>query len=130
GSKAKAQRNPNLRSFSPGFTNPERPISLFPRPRAVYEGPPTGEEGYPMQFTLRLLMALAALVIAPEVSFAAEGHGLPGAELSLMWALPFAGILLCIATGPLFFPHVWEHHYGKISTGCAAAVIVPMILIH
>src|SRR5690606_7769242 len=52
GSKAKAQRNPNLRSFSPRFTNSQRPISLFPRPRAVYEGPPTGEEGNPMQFTL------------------------------------------------------------------------------
>lgn len=83
-----------------------------------------------MQFTLRLLAALACLVVAPEVSFAAEGHGLPGADMSLLWALPFAGILLCIATGPLFFPHVWEHHYGKISAGWAAAVIVPMILIH
>jgi Na+/H+ antiporter NhaD/arsenite permease-like protein len=35
--------------------------------------------------------------------------------MSLWWALPFAGLLLSIATGPLLFPHVWEHHYGKIT---------------
>ncbi|WP_269932782.1 sodium:proton antiporter [Aminobacter sp. HY435] len=60
-------------------------------------------------------------------ALAAES-GLPGALMSLWWALPFAGLLLSIATGPLLFPHVWEHHYGKISAGWAALVIVPMAL--
>ena len=31
------------------------------------------------------------------------------------WALPFAGILLSIATGPLLFPKFWHAHYGKIA---------------
>ncbi|MBI1620885.1 sodium:proton antiporter [Aquamicrobium sp. cd-1] len=81
-----------------------------------------------MHFMLRLLVALICFAVAPEVTFAAEGHGLPGASMSLLWALPFAGILLCIATGPLFFAHVWEHHYGKISAAWAALVILPMVL--
>ena len=31
------------------------------------------------------------------------------------WALPFAGILLSIAIGPLLFPKFWHAHYGKIA---------------
>jgi Na+/H+ antiporter NhaD/arsenite permease-like protein len=31
------------------------------------------------------------------------------------WALPFAAMLLSIATGPLLFPSFWHHHYGKIA---------------
>lgn len=42
--------------------------------------------------------------------------------------IPFAGLLLCIATGPLLFHHVWEHHYGKISAFWAAMVIIPLYL--
>jgi len=29
--------------------------------------------------------------------------------------IPFVILLLMIATGPLFFPHLWEHHYPKIA---------------
>jgi len=28
---------------------------------------------------------------------------------------PFVGILLTIATGPLLFPRLWHHHYGKLA---------------
>ncbi|MER9582807.1 sodium:proton antiporter [Mesorhizobium sp. M0276] len=62
------------------------------------------------------------------MAFAAEDHGLPGAAMSLWWALPFTGLLLSIATGPLLFPHAWEHHYGKIAGLWAALVIVPLAL--
>src|SRR5262245_16300727 len=31
------------------------------------------------------------------------------------WALPFFGILLTIATGPLLFPRFWHRHYGKLA---------------
>ncbi|RUZ72773.1 sodium:proton antiporter [Mesorhizobium sp. M7A.F.Ca.US.006.01.1.1] len=65
-------------------------------------------------------------ILFPGTAFAAEDHGLPGASMSLWWALPFAGLLLSIATGPLLFPHVWEHHYGKMSALWAALVIVPL----
>ncbi|WP_446720898.1 sodium:proton antiporter [Mesorhizobium sp. 131-2-1] len=49
--------------------------------------------------------------------------------MSLWWALPFAGLLLSIATGPLVFHHVWEHHYGKITAGWAALVVVPLAIV-
>ncbi|MGX5847990.1 sodium:proton antiporter [Mesorhizobium sp. PL10] len=48
--------------------------------------------------------------------------------MSLWWGLPFAGLLLSIATGPLLFHHVWEHHYGKIAAGWVALVVVPLMV--
>ncbi|BCG91590.1 sodium:proton antiporter [Mesorhizobium sp. 131-2-1] len=71
---------------------------------------------------------LAALLF-PQFAFAAENHELPGEAMSLWWALPFAGLLLSIATGPLVFHHVWEHHYGKITAGWAALVVVPLAIV-
>lgn len=40
--------------------------------------------------------------------------------MSWPWTLPFIGVLLSIAMGPLLFPHVWHRHYGKIAAGWAA----------
>ncbi|MBX3577562.1 MAG: sodium:proton antiporter [Rhizobiaceae bacterium] len=76
----------------------------------------------------RSAVAVLALLASTATAAAAEAHGLPGAAMSLLWALPFAGLLLSIATGPLLYPHVWEHHYGKIAAGWAALVVVPMAL--
>jgi Na+/H+ antiporter NhaD/arsenite permease-like protein len=36
-------------------------------------------------------------------------------NLSLLWIIPFVGILLSIALFPLIRPHFWHHHYGKVS---------------
>lgn len=75
-----------------------------------------------------LVMAFlaAAFVVLPEQAQAAAA--IDGSGMSLLWVIPFAGLLLCIATGPLLFHHVWEHHYGKISAFWAAMVIVPLYL--
>jgi Na+/H+ antiporter NhaD/arsenite permease-like protein len=51
---------------------------------------------------------------------------LDGAGLGLLWGLPFAGMLLCIALGPLVAPHAWEHHMGKVAAlfaVCAAGAL-------
>lgn len=64
-----------------------------------------------------------------EPAIASEG-ALPGAAMSLWWALPFTGLLLSIATGPLLYPHFWEHHYGKIAVGWAALTVLSMGLFH
>ncbi|WP_246691294.1 MULTISPECIES: sodium:proton antiporter [unclassified Mesorhizobium] len=69
-----------------------------------------------------------AILLFPELAFASETHELPGATMSLWWGLPFAGLLLSIATGPLLFHHVWEHHYGKIAAAWAALVVVPLAI--
>jgi Na+/H+ antiporter NhaD/arsenite permease-like protein len=75
-----------------------------------------------------LVMAFlaAAFVLLPEQAQAAAA--IDGSGMSLLWVIPFAGLLLCIATGPLLFHHVWEHHYGKISAFWAAMVIIPLYL--
>jgi Na+/H+ antiporter NhaD/arsenite permease-like protein len=66
------------------------------------------------------------LLFLPDPAFAAEG--LNGAKLSVLWALPFVGILLCIATGPVFYPHVWEHHFDKFTALWAALIVIPLFL--
>ncbi|MEX0746595.1 MAG: sodium:proton antiporter, partial [Rhodothermales bacterium] len=38
--------------------------------------------------------------------------------------LPFVAILLMIATGPLFYPHHWHHHYPKYAMGLGAFVAI------
>jgi Na+/H+ antiporter NhaD/arsenite permease-like protein len=68
----------------------------------------------------------AALTLLPQAALAAE---LDGAALSVLWALPFAGILLSIALFPLLAPHAWEHHQGKIAAFWGLLVLVPMAAI-
>ena len=70
-------------------------------------------------------VALAAICVS-GVAQAAES--LDGASMSMLWAIPFVGILLSIATGPLFFPHVWEHHYGKFSLFWSACIVGALLL--
>ena len=56
---------------------------------------------------------LSLCFVAPTSAFAAEG--LNGAHLPVYLGLPFAGILLSIALGPLLAPDFWHHHYGKVA---------------
>jgi Na+/H+ antiporter NhaD/arsenite permease-like protein len=58
-----------------------------------------------------------------------EAAHLDGAALNWPWALPFAGILLCIATGPVLYPHLWERHYGKFAAVWAALVVIPLFML-
>ena len=62
--------------------------------------------------------------------FAAEGNvpHLNGADLSIFWVFPFAGILLSIAIFPLVAPDFWHHNFGKISAFWAMLLIVPFLL--
>ena len=64
---------------------------------------------------------------------AADGHGgaphLDGAELGLLWVLPFVGMLLSIALFPLLAPTFWHHHFGKVAGLWAACFVVPFTLV-
>jgi Na+/H+ antiporter NhaD/arsenite permease-like protein len=53
---------------------------------------------------------------------------LQGSELSLLWAVPFAGLLLSIALLPIFARHFWHTHYGKIAAAWAVVFLVPFVL--
>ena len=68
----------------------------------------------------------AALFAIPLPATAAE---LDGAALAPIWALPFVGILLSIALGPLLFAHVWEHHYGKIALAWGILTALPLAVV-
>lgn len=74
---------------------------------------------------MRLMITLPAMVLGSP-ALAAEGFD--GKGLSFWWALPFAGLLLCIATGPVLYHRTWEHHYGKITALWAALIILPLVL--
>jgi Na+/H+ antiporter NhaD/arsenite permease-like protein len=65
-----------------------------------------------------------------SASPALAAEALDGAKLSLLWAIPFAGMLLSIALGPLLFADIWHHHYGKIAGFWAALIVVPMAVIY
>jgi Na+/H+ antiporter NhaD/arsenite permease-like protein len=56
--------------------------------------------------------------------------GLDGSTLHPIWALPFAGLLLSIALGPLLFHHLWENHYGKFAAGWAALTLIPLAIVY
>lgn len=77
-------------------------------------------------FRQRAASLLAAAAVAGLAATPALAAELPGDSMSLWWALPFAGILLSIATGPLLYHRFWEHHYGKIALFWALLVVVPL----
>lgn len=74
----------------------------------------------------------------------AEDHGDGHGQMPPLWlVLPFVGLLLMIATGPLFYAHHWHHHYPKYAIGLGALVaaiyfaflrgdgeIVPIAIVH
>ena len=66
-------------------------------------------------------LALALLVVLPQNAYAAT---LDGAAMRWPFGLPFAGLLLSIALGPLLFARVWHAHYGKIAAAWALATLV------
>jgi Na+/H+ antiporter NhaD/arsenite permease-like protein len=48
-----------------------------------------------------------------------------GATLSVLWGLPFAGLLLSIALVPLLAHDFWHHHFGKIAAAWALLFLLP-----
>ncbi len=70
----------------------------------------------------RWSLLLGALVVWPGLAAAAE---LDGGQLSVLWGVPFAGILLSIALMPLLAPMFWHHHFGKVAAAWALAFLLP-----
>lgn len=75
---------------------------------------------------LKFLLAAAAAAL-PVMASAAS---LNGAELSITWAIPFAGILLSIALIPLIAPDLWHHHYGKIAVAWGLSCVIPIFMVY
>ena len=77
---------------------------------------------------MRQAVLVLAALLAPEQAQAAIP--LDGAALRWPWALPFLGILLTIATGPLLFPRLWHHHYGKLAFAWTVLTLAPLAAFH
>ncbi len=69
-----------------------------------------------------LRWGLALLAACPGLALAAD---LNGSQLSVLWGVPFAGILLSIAVLPLVAPHFWHHHFGKVAAAWALVFLLP-----
>ncbi len=78
-------------------------------------------------FRIRRVLSVcvfAAIVLLPALGLCSESEMELGKELSLLWVLPFAGLLLSIAIFPLVNPHFWAKHYGKVAAVFGAPVAI------
>lgn len=85
----------------------------------------TNDKGLSMK-SLNRFFILVCLAITPGLALSAD---FDGSQLSAIWGIPFAGILLSIAVCPLLLPQIWHHHYGKISVAWTLAFFIPFTLI-
>lgn len=54
-----------------------------------------------------------------------ESHTLPPNWM----VVPFAALLLMIATGPLFYKHFWEHNYHKVAVALGTVTVVYYLVV-
>ncbi len=71
--------------------------------------------------------AFIALGLMPALAAAAD---IDGSQLSVLWGVPFAGILLSIALLPLLAPMFWHHHFGKVAAAWALAFLLPFAVVY
>ncbi len=76
---------------------------------------------------LLLLAGVADLAAAETEGGDAHHHGVAGKGLSVWWVLPFGGMLLSIALGPLVAAHFWHNNYGKVAAGWIAVFAIPFL---
>ena len=75
--------------------------------------------------------AISIIILAANLVLASGGQDVlsvphvDGTTLSILWAIPFAGILLSIAVMPLVVPHFWHNNFGKVSLFWALTFILP-----
>ena len=79
-----------------------------------------------MQYCKTLLRGAPVVATALFVPSAAEAATLDGATIPWFWGLPFAGLLLSIALGPLLCPKIWHAHYGKIAAFWSLLALLPL----
>ncbi|GBD00965.1 hypothetical protein HRbin18_00683 [bacterium HR18] len=67
--------------------------------------------------------AISAAAVQPADTSAHEAPGVAHGPRPPVWlVLPFVLLLVMIATGPLFYPHHWHHHYPKYAVGLGLLV--------
>ena len=76
---------------------------------------------------MKLITTIILLISTLTAGSAGAPH-LEGGDLSILWVVPFAGILLSIAIFPLVASEFWHHNFGKISAFWATLFILPFML--
>lgn len=75
---------------------------------------------------MKLITALFLLSTSLFAGSYSAPH-LEGGDLSILWVIPFAGILLSIAIFPLVAPEYWHHNFGKVSAFWALLFVIPFL---
>ncbi len=75
--------------------------------------------------TIARPLGVALALLAPQLAMAAD---FDGRQLTALWGIPFAGVLLSIALLPLLAPHFWHHHFGKVTAAWSLAFLVPFAI--
>ena len=77
---------------------------------------------------------ISIIIFVANIVLASGGHDIntvphvDGTTLTILWIIPFAGILLSIAVMPLVAPHFWHNNFGKVSFFWALSFIIPFIM--
>src|SRR5215471_8731235 len=74
----------------------------------------------------RLYAGAFAAILLMNTDPAHAAAALDDTKLGWPWALPFIGILLTIATGPLLFARFWHRHYGKLTFAWSVLTLAPL----
>ena len=71
---------------------------------------------------MKTALALTALLWWADPALASDVNA---NQLSVVWGLPFAGMLLSIALMPLLLPSFWHHHFGKVAAAWSLSFLIP-----
>ena len=85
---------------------------------------------YPITLKNQKIMKIITTIFLLSASLFAGSSSAPhleGGDLSILWVIPFAGILLSIAIFPLVSPEYWHHNFGKVSAFWATLLILPFL---
>ena len=85
---------------------------------------------YPITLKNQKIMKIITTIFLLSASLFAGSSSAPhleGGDLSILWVIPFAGILLSIAIFPLVAPEYWHHNFGKVSAFWATLLILPFL---
>ncbi|MCX8515799.1 MAG: sodium:proton antiporter [Alphaproteobacteria bacterium] len=96
---------------------------------------PTPSQRIASAMILKMLCGLGGLLLAT----AAKGETMNSTLLidnyfssnpsgGLWWWLPFGGLLLCLGLMPLFFRHLWDKHFDKITLFWLAITLLPLLI--
>lgn len=77
---------------------------------------------------MRIFLFLILFVLGFFQTSFASSIAIDGTSLSILYTIPFAGLIASIAFLPLFAPQLWLNHYGKITFAWGIAFFIPLLI--